>query len=98
VQALERFESVRTEVAAELDRLLAQGRAALRDFAVGLEDRQARARAYLQHLSGELEATYARLQLELVPYGHALREMAGKMLEKHVQTLFSQVPPATPAR
>jgi len=98
VQALERFESVRAEVAAELDRLLAQGRAALRDFAVGLEDRQARARAYLQHLSGELEATYARLQLELVPYGHALREMAGKMLEKHVQTLFGQVPPATPAR
>jgi len=98
VRALERFDGVRAEVAAELDRLVDQGRAALRDFAVGLEDRQARARAYLQHLSGQLETTYARLQLELVPYGHALREMAGKMLEKHVQMLFGQVPPAAAAR
>jgi radical SAM superfamily enzyme YgiQ (UPF0313 family) len=90
VQALEKFESVRSEVAAELDRLVAEGRTMLRGLAVGFEDRQTRARAYLQELSGQLDATYARLQLELVPYGHALREMAGKMLEKHFQSLLNE--------
>ena len=98
VQALEKFESVRSEVAAELDRLVAQGRTMLRDLAVGLEDRQTRARAYLQELSGQLDATYARLQLELVPYGHALREMAGKMLEKHFQSLLDEPSSSAPAR
>jgi radical SAM superfamily enzyme YgiQ (UPF0313 family) len=98
VQALKKFESVRSEVAAELDRLVAQGRTMLRDLAVGFEDRQTRARAYFQELSGQLDATYARLQLELVPYGHALREMAGKMLEKHFQSLLNEPSSASPAR
>jgi hypothetical protein len=95
---LEKFEKVRGEVAVELDRLVAQGRTMLRDLAVGFEDRQTRARAYLQELSGQLDATYARLQLELVPYGHALREMAGKMLEKHFQSLLNDPSSATPSQ
>jgi len=98
VVALEKFEEARGEVAAELDRLVAQGRTVLRDLAVGFEDRQTRARAYLQQLSAQLDATYARLQLELVPYGHALREMAGKMLERHFQSLLNEPPSATPSR
>lgn len=98
VQGLKKFEKVRTEVAAELDRLAAQGRTMFRELAAGLEDRQSRARAYLQELSGQLDATYARLQLELVPYGHALREMAGRMLEKHFQALLNESSSSAPAR
>jgi radical SAM superfamily enzyme YgiQ (UPF0313 family) len=98
VEALEKFEKVRGEVAAELDRLVAQGRTVLRDLTVGFVDRQTRARAYLQELSPQLDATCARLQLELVPYGHALREMAGKMLEKNFQSLLNETSTATPSQ
>jgi len=95
VQALAAFERVRTQVSAELDRLVAQAQARLHGLGAGIEDRQTRAKAYLRELSGQLDATYARLHLELVPFGHALREMAGKLLEQHFQSLLNKpVPPA----
>jgi radical SAM superfamily enzyme YgiQ (UPF0313 family) len=95
VQALETFEKVRTQVSAELDRLVAQAQARLHGVGAGIEDRQTRAMAYLRELSNQLDATYARLHLELVPFGHALREMAGKLLEKHFQSLLNRpLPPA----
>ena len=98
MQALERFDKVRAQVGAELDRLAAQARSRLRELGAGLEDHHARAKAYLHDLRRQFEATCDRLNLELTPYGHALREMAGKRLEKHLQSLLNeplhQAPPA----
>jgi hypothetical protein len=54
---------------------------------VGLEDGQARAKAYFSDLYQQFESACDRLNLELVPYGHALREMASKKFEKHLQAL-----------
>jgi hypothetical protein len=38
----------------------------------------------------QFESACDQLNLELVPYGHALREMASKKLEKHLQTLAAE--------
>jgi len=98
VQALEAFDKVRAQIAAELDRLVAQARARFHELGVGLEDQQTRAKAYLQELSGQLDATYERLHLELVPYGRALREMARRMLEKNFYNLVNSLPPQISAQ
>jgi hypothetical protein len=38
----------------------------------------------------QFESACDQLNLELVPYGHALREMASKKFEKHLQTLAAE--------
>jgi hypothetical protein len=38
----------------------------------------------------QLESACDQFNLELVPYGHALREMATKKLEKHLQALATE--------
>jgi hypothetical protein len=54
---------------------------------VELEGGQARAKAYLSDLAQQFESACDQFNLELVPYGHALREMASKKLEKYLHTL-----------
>ena len=92
VESLQKFDAVRARLAAELDRLGEQVRGKWHELGVGLEDRQARAKVYLRELSRQLEATCDRLQVEMVPYGKALREMAAKMLEKDFQAVASNPP------
>jgi radical SAM superfamily enzyme YgiQ (UPF0313 family) len=86
-RALDRFDKVRADLGAELDKLAEKARAKLREYGAGLEDGQARARAYIGDLFQQFESACDRLNLELVPYGHALRDMASKKFEKHLQTL-----------
>ncbi len=86
-RALDRFDKVRADLGAELDKLAEKARAKLREYGVGLEDGQARAKAYFSDLYQQFESACDRLNLELVPYGHALREMASKKFEKHLQGL-----------
>jgi radical SAM superfamily enzyme YgiQ (UPF0313 family) len=85
--ALDKFDKVRADLAAELDKLAEKARAKLREYGVGLEDGQARAKAYFHDLFQQFESACDQLNLELVPYGHALREMASKKFEKHLQAL-----------
>ncbi|MGB9488701.1 MAG: radical SAM protein [Terriglobia bacterium] len=85
--ALDKFDKVRADLGAELDKLAEKARAKLREYGVGLEDGQARAKAYISDLFQQFESACDRLNLELVPYGHALREMASKKFEKHLQAL-----------
>jgi hypothetical protein len=54
---------------------------------VELEGGQARARAYFSDLVLQFESACDQFNLELVPYGHALREMASKKLEKYLHAL-----------
>jgi hypothetical protein len=86
-RALDRFDKVRADLAAELDKLAEKARAKLREYSVGLEDGQARAKAYFSDLFQQFESACDQFNLELVPYGHALREMATKKLEMHLQAL-----------
>jgi radical SAM superfamily enzyme YgiQ (UPF0313 family) len=95
VESLRKFDAVRARLAAELDRLGEQVRGKWRELGVGLEDRQARAKTYFRELARQLEATCDRLQLEMVPYGKALREMATKMLESRSQALLEDSPSQT---
>jgi radical SAM superfamily enzyme YgiQ (UPF0313 family) len=85
--ALDKFDEVRADLATELDKLAEKARAKLREYGVGLEDGQARAKAYFHDLFQQFESACDQLNLELVPYGHALREMASKKFEKHLQAL-----------
>jgi radical SAM superfamily enzyme YgiQ (UPF0313 family) len=87
--ALDKFDKVRADLAAELDKLAEKARAKLHEYGVGLEDGQARAKAYFRDLFQQFESACDQLNLELVPYGHALREMASKKFEKHLQALAS---------
>ncbi len=86
-RALDKFDKVRAELATELDKLGEKARAKLREYSVGLEDGQARAKAYFSDLFQQFESACDQFNLELVPYGHALREMASKKLEKYLQAL-----------
>jgi radical SAM superfamily enzyme YgiQ (UPF0313 family) len=95
VESLQKFDAVRARLATELDRLGEQVRGKWHELGVGLEDRQARAKIYFRELSRQLEATCDRLQVEMVPYGKALREMATKMLESHSQALLEDSPRRT---
>ena len=88
--SLDRFDKVRADLATELDKLAEKARAKLREYSVGLEDGQARAKAYVSDLYQQFESACDQLNLELVPYGHALREMASKKFEKHLQTLAAE--------
>ncbi len=88
--SLDRFDKVRADLATELDKLAEKARAKLREYSVGLEDGQARAKAYVSDLFQQFESACDQLNLELVPYGHALREMASKKFEKHLQTLAAE--------
>jgi len=89
-RALDKFDKVRADLTVELDKLAEKARGRLRGFGVGLDDGQARAKAYFHDLFQQFEFTCDRLNLELVPYGHALREMASKRLEKHLQALITE--------
>jgi radical SAM superfamily enzyme YgiQ (UPF0313 family) len=86
-RALDKFDKVRADLAAELDKLAEKARAKLREYSVGLEDGHARVKAYFCEVFQQLESACDQFNLELVPYGHALREMATKKLEKHLQAL-----------
>jgi radical SAM superfamily enzyme YgiQ (UPF0313 family) len=86
-RALDKFDKVRADLAVELDKLAERARAKLHEYGVGLEDGQARAKAYFSDLYQQFESACDQFNLELVPYGHALREMATKKLEKHLQAL-----------
>jgi hypothetical protein len=90
--ALNKFDRVRAHLATELDKLAEKARVKLREYGVGLEDGQSRAKAYVRDLFQQLDLVCNQLNLELVPYGHALREMASKKLEKHLQALTSGLP------
>ena len=86
-RALDKFDKVRADLSTELDKLGEKARAKLREYGVGLEDGQARAKAYFSDLFQQFESACDQFNLELVPYGHALREMASKKLEKYLQGL-----------
>ena len=97
-RALDRFDKVRAELGAELDKLADKARAKLRDYSVGIGDGQARAKAYFSDLCKQLESACDQFNLEMVPYGHALREMATKKLETHLQALTAEPLKQLPAR
>jgi radical SAM superfamily enzyme YgiQ (UPF0313 family) len=96
--ALDKFDKVRADLGAELDKLAEKARAKLREYGVGLEDGQARAKAYFHDLFQQFESACDQLNLELVPYGHALREMASKKFEKHLQALATDPLKQAPAQ
>ena len=75
---------------AELDKLAEKARTKLREFGVGFEDGRARAEACFEDMFRQFEFTCDRLNLKLVPYGQALREMASKKLEKHLRALTTE--------
>jgi radical SAM superfamily enzyme YgiQ (UPF0313 family) len=85
--ALAKFDKVRADLAAELDQLTEKARAKLHEYGVELEGGQARAKAYFSDLLQQFESACDQFNLELVPYGHALREMASKKLEKYLHGL-----------
>jgi hypothetical protein len=95
VESLEKFDAMRARLATELDHLGEQVRGKWRELGVGLEDRQTRAKTYFRELGRQLEATCDRLQVEMVPYGKALREMATKMLENHSKAVLDGSPHRT---
>jgi len=84
---LDRFDKVRADLAAQIDKLAEKASARLHKIGVGIEDGQARAKACFHEVFQEFESTCDRLSLELVPYGHALREMASKKLDEHLKAL-----------
>jgi len=86
-RALARFDEVRADLATELDKLTDKARVKLHEYGAGLEDGQARAKAYFSDLLQQFESACDQFNLELVPYGHALREMASKKLEKYLHAL-----------
>jgi radical SAM superfamily enzyme YgiQ (UPF0313 family) len=88
-RALDKFDKVRADLGAELDKLAEKARAKLHEYGMGLEDGQARVKAYFRDLFQQFESACDQLHLELVPYGHALREMASKKFEKHLQALVT---------
>ena len=86
-RALARFDKVRADLSTELDKLNEKARAKLHGYGLELEGGQARAKAYLSDLVQQFESACDQFNLELVPYGHALREMASKKLEKYLHAL-----------
>jgi len=96
--ALDKFDKVRADLGAELDKLAEKARARLHEYGAELEDSQARAKAYFRDLVQQFESACDQLNLELVPYGHALREMASKKFEKHLQALAADPLKQAPAQ
>ena len=90
-QALDKFDHVRAALTAELDMFAEKARTKLREFGVELEDGRARAEACFKDMFRQFEFTCDRLNLKLVPYGRALREMASKKLEKHLLALTPEL-------
>jgi len=90
-RALDKFDQVRADLSTELDKLVEKARTRLREFSVGLEDGRARAEACFKDMFRQFEFTCDRLNLKLVPYGRALREMASKKLEKHLLALTPEL-------
>jgi radical SAM superfamily enzyme YgiQ (UPF0313 family) len=86
-RALAKFDRVRADLGTELDKLTDKARAKLREYGAGLEGGHARARAYVSDLLQQFESACDQFNLELVPYGHALREMGSKKLEKYLHAL-----------
>jgi radical SAM superfamily enzyme YgiQ (UPF0313 family) len=86
-RALATFDKVRADLAKELDKLTDKARAKLHEYGAELEGGQARAKAYFSDLLQQFESACDQFNLELVPYGHALREMASKKLEKYLHGL-----------
>ena len=68
-RALDKFDQVRADLTAELDKLAEKARTKLREFGVGLEDGRARAEACFEDMFRQFEFTCDRLNLKLVPYG-----------------------------
>jgi len=89
-RALSRFDQIRADLVAEIDRLAVQARSRLQSLSTNLEEGQLRIRAYLHHLGTQFDATCDRLNLELVPYGRALREMTRAKLEEHFRALLTE--------
>jgi radical SAM superfamily enzyme YgiQ (UPF0313 family) len=86
-RALAKFDKVRADLASELDKLTDKARAKLREYGAELEGGHARARAYFSDLRQQFESACDQFNLELVPYGHALREMGSKKLETYLHAL-----------
>jgi len=95
--ALDKFDQVRADLTAELDKLAERARTKLREFAVEFEDGRARAEACFEDMFRQFEFTCDRLNLKLVPYGQALREMASMKLEKHLRALTTEPHERTPS-
>jgi hypothetical protein len=89
-RALDKFDRVRADLTVELDKLAEKGRTKLRELGVGFEDSRARAEACFEDMLRQFELTCDRLNLKLVPYGQALREMTSKKLEKHLRALTTE--------
>ena len=79
-------------------KLAEKARAKWREYGLEIEGGQARAKAYFSDLYKQFESACDQFNLELVPYGHALREMATKKLEKHLQALAADPLKQAPAR
>jgi hypothetical protein len=84
-RALDKFDQVRADLTTELDKLVEKARTRLREFGVGLEDDRARAEAGFEDMFRQFELTCDRLNLKLIPYGQALRDMTSKKLEKYLR-------------
>jgi radical SAM superfamily enzyme YgiQ (UPF0313 family) len=89
-RALGRFDQVRAALTAELDSLTEKTRTKLRALGVEFKDGRARAEACFEDMFRQFEFTCDRLNLTLVPYGQALREMASQKLEKHLRALTTE--------
>jgi radical SAM superfamily enzyme YgiQ (UPF0313 family) len=84
-RALDKFDEVRADLTAELDKLVEKARTNLREFGVGIEDGRARAKACFEDMFRQFEFTCDRLNLKLIPYGQALQDMTSKKLEKYLR-------------
>ena len=94
-RALDKFDQVRVTLTAELDTLSEKARMKLREFGVGFEESRAQVEAGFEDLYRQFQATCDRLNLKLVPYGQALREMTSKKLEKYLRALATEPPAPT---
>jgi radical SAM superfamily enzyme YgiQ (UPF0313 family) len=90
--------SVEIEGAQARAKLAEKARAKWHEYSLEIEGGQARAKAYFSDLYKQFESACDQFNLELVPYGHALREMATKNLEKHLQALAADPLKQVPAR
>ena len=89
-RALGKFDQVRADLTAELDKLAEKARMKLRELGVGIDDSRVRAEACFEDIFRQFESTCDRLNLKLVPYGQALREMTSKKFEKHLRVLTTE--------
>jgi hypothetical protein len=89
-RAHHKFDQVCAGLTTELDKLVEKARKRLREFGLELEDSRARAEACFEDMFRQFESTYDQLNLKLVPYGQALREMTSKKLEKYLRAYATE--------